>query len=132
MLFTFNSAGILAWNTMDLAFNTISLDIVHANIMASQIPPPLKKNEMLFQLSCVCVIAGEQENIEKFTKRLVKVTKQHNDECKKLLTLMGVPFVEVEICCPFSTSQLKVLEVGTGSYRYVFISLFWGPGSVRS
>uniref|UniRef100_A0A3Q1J3U7 Flap endonuclease 1 n=1 Tax=Anabas testudineus TaxID=64144 RepID=A0A3Q1J3U7_ANATE len=27
---------------------------------------------------------GEQENIDKFTKRLVKVTKQHNDECKKL------------------------------------------------
>lgn len=40
-------------------------------------------------------IPGEQENIEKFTKRLVKVTKQHNDECKKLLTLMGVPYIEV-------------------------------------
>ena len=38
---------------------------------------------------------GEQENIDKFTKRLVKVTKQHNDECKKLLTLMGVPYIEV-------------------------------------
>ncbi|VDP33549.1 unnamed protein product [Echinostoma caproni] len=31
------------------------------------------------------------EAIEKFSKRLVKVTKQHNDECKKLLELMGVP-----------------------------------------
>lgn len=58
---------------------------------------------MFLQLSCVCVITGEQENIDKFTKRLVKVTKQHNDECKKLLTLMGVPFVEVQTCCPFST-----------------------------
>lgn len=38
---------------------------------------------------------GEQENIDKFSKRLVKVTKQHNDECKKLLTLMGVPYIEV-------------------------------------
>lgn len=43
----------------------------------------------------VCLNPGEQENIEKFTKRLVKVTKQHNDECKKLLTLMGVPYIEV-------------------------------------
>lgn len=43
----------------------------------------------------VCLNPGEQENIDKFTKRLVKVTKQHNDECKKLLTLMGVPYVEV-------------------------------------
>lgn len=38
---------------------------------------------------------GEQENIDKFSKRLVKVTKQHNDECKQLLTLMGVPYIEV-------------------------------------
>lgn len=40
-------------------------------------------------------VSGEQENIDKFTKRLVKVTKQHNEECKKLLTLMGVPYVDV-------------------------------------
>lgn len=39
--------------------------------------------------------SGEQENIDKFSKRLVKVTKQHNDECKNLLTLMGVPYIEV-------------------------------------
>lgn len=38
---------------------------------------------------------GEQENIAKFSKRLVKVTRQHNDECKKLLTLMGVPYIKV-------------------------------------
>lgn len=40
---------------------------------------------------------GEQENIDKFSKRLVKVTKQHNDDCKKLLTLMGVPYIEVPL-----------------------------------
>lgn len=42
-----------------------------------------------------CLNPGEQENIDKFSKRLVKVTKQHNDDCKKLLTLMGVPYIEV-------------------------------------
>uniref|UniRef100_A0AAQ5XNW2 XPG N-terminal domain-containing protein n=1 Tax=Amphiprion ocellaris TaxID=80972 RepID=A0AAQ5XNW2_AMPOC len=47
-------------------------------------PPQLKSAEV-----------REQENIDKFTKRLVKVTKQHNDECKKLLTMMGVPYIEV-------------------------------------
>lgn len=41
--------------------------------------------------------AGEQENVEKFSKRLVKVTKQHNEECKQLLTLMGVPYIEVSL-----------------------------------
>lgn len=40
---------------------------------------------------------GEQENIDKFSKRLVKVTKQHNDDCKKLLSLMGVPYIEVTL-----------------------------------
>lgn len=35
---------------------------------------------------------GEQE-IEKFSRRLVKITKEHNDEAKKLLKLMGVPFM---------------------------------------
>ena len=39
--------------------------------------------------------AGDQEAIEKFSKRTIKVTKAHVDDCKKLLTLMGVPFVEV-------------------------------------
>lgn len=45
----------------------------------------------------LCPKLGEQENIDKFTKRLVKVTKQHNDECKKLLAMMGVPYIEVKL-----------------------------------
>lgn len=40
---------------------------------------------------------GDQEAIEKFSKRTVKVTREHVEDCKKLLTLMGVPYVEV--CC---------------------------------
>lgn len=39
--------------------------------------------------------AGDAENVEKFSRRLVKVTKEHGDDCRKLLTLMGVPYVEV-------------------------------------
>ncbi len=33
--------------------------------------------------------------MEKMNKRLVKVNKGHTDECKQLLTLMGIPYVEV-------------------------------------
>ena len=40
---------------------------------------------------------GEAEDIEKFSRRLVKVTRQHNEECKELLKLMGVPYVDVGI-----------------------------------
>jgi len=43
------------------------------------------------------VLPEEADNVEKFQKRLVKVTPQHNDECKRLLQLMGVPYIEVAI-----------------------------------
>jgi len=38
---------------------------------------------------------GDATGIDKFSKRLVKVTSIHTTECKELLKLMGVPFVEV-------------------------------------
>ncbi|KAM7283440.1 flap endonuclease 1 isoform X1 [Ixodes scapularis] len=38
--------------------------------------------------------AGNQEDINKFSKRLVKVTRQHGEDCKRLLGLMGVPYIE--------------------------------------
>jgi len=50
--------------------------------------------KLLFPLF-FCILSEEPENVEKFQKRLVKVTSEHNDECKKLLQLMGVPFIEV-------------------------------------
>ncbi|CAI2304512.1 unnamed protein product [Caenorhabditis sp. 36 PRJEB53466] len=37
---------------------------------------------------------GELKDVEKFERRLVKVTKQQNEEVKKLLGLMGIPVVE--------------------------------------
>ena len=36
----------------------------------------------------------DQEEINKYKKRLVKVTKEHNAETRQLLRLMGVPIVE--------------------------------------
>ncbi|KAM3919280.1 flap endonuclease 1 isoform 1-T2 [Leptodactylus fuscus] len=61
--------------------------------------------------------AGEVENIEKFNKRLVKVTKQHNEECKKLLSLMGIPYVdapcEAEATCAALVKSGKVYAAAT-------------------
>ncbi|KAJ4721783.1 Flap endonuclease 1 [Melia azedarach] len=66
-------------------------------------PPDLKKQELAKRYSkrtdatedlAEAVDAGNKEDIEKFSKRTVKVTKQHNDDCKRLLKLMGVPVVE--------------------------------------
>ncbi|KAI5658297.1 hypothetical protein M9H77_27090 [Catharanthus roseus] len=66
-------------------------------------PPDMKKQELAKRYSKradatedlnQAVEAGNMEEIEKFSKRTVKVTKQHNEDCKKLLRLMGVPVVE--------------------------------------
>ena len=40
-------------------------------------------------------LTGDEENIDRFNRRLVKVTRQHSEECRDLLKLMGVPYVEV-------------------------------------
>ncbi|GAB4848234.1 Elongation of fatty acids protein 2, variant 2 [Ancistrocladus abbreviatus] len=66
-------------------------------------PPDLKKQELAKRYTKradatedlkEAIEVGSKEEIEKFSKRTVKVTKQHNDDCKKLLRLMGVPVVE--------------------------------------
>ncbi|KAK9292929.1 hypothetical protein L1049_020911 [Liquidambar formosana] len=66
-------------------------------------PPDLKKQELAKRYSkradatedlAEAVETGNKEDIEKFSKRTVKVTKQHNEDCQKLLRLMGVPVIE--------------------------------------
>jgi flap endonuclease-1 len=37
---------------------------------------------------------GDEEAFDKFARRTVKVTREHNEDCKRLLKLMGVPYVE--------------------------------------
>ena len=72
--------------------------------------------------------AGDQENIDKFSRRLVKVTPQHNEECQRLLSLMGIPYVkapcEAEAQCAelvkagkvyaTCTEDMDALTFGTG------------------
>ncbi|KAL9111542.1 MAG: hypothetical protein Q9227_004030 [Pyrenula ochraceoflavens] len=36
---------------------------------------------------------GTADDVEKFSRRTVKVTREHNEECKRLLKLMGVPYI---------------------------------------
>ncbi|KAI4180789.1 MAG: hypothetical protein L6R41_007012 [Letrouitia leprolyta] len=55
---------------------------------------------------------GTNEQVEKFSRRTVKVTREHNDEAKKLLTLMGVPYIvaptEAEAQCAVLAKAGKV------------------------
>ncbi len=47
----------------------------------------INRNEKRFYL-------GDEEAVDKFVRRTVKVTREHNDDCKRLLRLMGVPYVD--------------------------------------
>lgn len=61
--------------------------------------------------------AGDAESMEKFSRRLVKVTQEHNAECKTLLKLMGIPYLdapcEAEAQCAALVKAGKVYASGT-------------------
>lgn len=61
--------------------------------------------------------AGDQAEMDKFNRRLVKVTKEHNNEAKELLKLMGVPYIEAlseaEAQCSAMVKAGKVYGVAT-------------------
>jgi len=40
---------------------------------------------------------GTAEDVDRLSRRQVRVTKEHNEECKRLLALMGVPCVTVSL-----------------------------------
>ncbi|KAG0018677.1 Elongation of fatty acids protein 2 [Podila clonocystis] len=60
---------------------------------------------------------GDQEAIDKFNRRTVKVTPEHNAECKKLLKLLGIPYVEApceaEAQCAALAKAGKVYAAGS-------------------
>lgn len=61
--------------------------------------------------------AGDAENLDKFSRRTVKVTKEQNEECRRLLKLMGIPFVvapcEAEAQCAELCKTGRVYAAGS-------------------
>lgn len=61
--------------------------------------------------------AGDVEDMNKFNRRLVKVTKDHVSEAKELLKLMGVPYIEApceaEAQCAAMVKAGKVYATAT-------------------
>lgn len=55
------------------------------------------------------------EDVDKFSRRTVKVTREHNEECRRLLGLMGIPLVVVR-SSSHGTLELSHIEM-IGSVR---------------
>ncbi|OCK84485.1 flap endonuclease 1 [Lepidopterella palustris CBS 459.81] len=84
-------------------------------------PPKLKSGELAkrFQRKSEAHAAHEEaketgtsEDVEKFSRRTVRVTREHNEECQRLLKLMGIPYIiaptEAEAQCAALAKAGKV------------------------
>lgn len=89
-------------------------------------PPQMKSGELAKRLArrekaeaelAAAKAAEQAEDIDKFSRRLVKVTRQHNEDCKELLRLMGVPVLtapcEAEAQCAELAKKGRVYGTAT-------------------
>ncbi|PFH51229.1 hypothetical protein AMATHDRAFT_3227 [Amanita thiersii Skay4041] len=123
-----NEAGETTSHLMGFFYRTIR--IVENGIKPAYVfdgkPPELKKGVLSkrFERREEAKEEGEEakeigtaEDIDRFSRRTVKVTSQHNEECRRLLKLMGIPVVvapsEAEAQCAELARGGKVYAAGS-------------------
>ncbi|KAK3441401.1 hypothetical protein EUGRSUZ_B01328 [Eucalyptus grandis] len=96
-----NEAGEVTGHLQGMLYRTIRLYVFDGR------PPDLKKQELAKRFSkraaaseelAVTIAFENKEDREKFSKRTVKVTQQHNGDCKKLLRLMISQLLRLQFC----------------------------------
>ncbi|TFK68030.1 flap endonuclease 1 [Pluteus cervinus] len=123
-----NDAGETTSHLMGFFYRTIR--IVENGIKPAYVfdgrPPELKKGVLAkrFDRREEAKEEGEEAkeigttaDVDRFSRRTVKVTKEHNEECRRLLTLMGIPVViapsEAEAQCAELARGGKVFAAGS-------------------
>ncbi|XP_028392006.1 flap endonuclease 1-like [Dendronephthya gigantea] len=123
-----NEAGEVTSHIMGIFYRTIRM--VENGIKPVYVfdgkPPELKSGELAKRTERreqaqkdlkAAEEAGDTAMIDKTQRRLVKVTRQHNEECKTVLKLMGIPYLdapcEAEAQCASLVSNGKVYATAT-------------------
>ncbi len=115
-----NDAGETTSHLMGIFYRTIRMidNGIKPVYVFDGKPPTLKSGELAKRLERrkeaqasleTAQETGDAENLEKFGRRTVKVTQEHNAECKKLLALMGIPYVDVHFPLSYSLSSILSL-----------------------
>ncbi|KAK0208336.1 flap endonuclease 1 [Desarmillaria ectypa] len=123
-----NDSGETTSHLMGFFYRTIR--IVENGIKPAYVfdgkPPELKKGVLSKRLarreeakegSEEAKETGTTEDVDRFSRRTVKVTREHNEECRRLLGLMGIPVVvapsEAEAQCAELARGGKVYAAGS-------------------
>ncbi|EMR08391.1 hypothetical protein PNEG_03228 [Pneumocystis murina B123] len=81
-------------------------------LKSGELAKRLERREEAVKLHSEAKEIGSIEDINKFSKRIIRVTREHNEECKKLLKLMGIPCInapcEAEAQCAALAKSGKV------------------------
>ncbi|KAJ3029672.1 UNVERIFIED_CONTAM: Elongation of fatty acids protein 2 [Siphonaria sp. JEL0065] len=123
-----NEAGETTSHLMGMLYRTVRMfeNGIKPVYVFDGKPPDMKSNELkkrgekregAEKAAAAAEEAGDAENFDKFSRRTVKVTKEHNEDCKKLLKLMGVPYIEApceaEAQCAILAKSGKVYAAGS-------------------
>ncbi|KAI9348174.1 PIN domain-like protein [Obelidium mucronatum] len=123
-----NEAGETTSHLMGMLYRTVRMfeNGIKPVYVFDGKPPEMKSNELkkrgekregAEKAAAAAEEAGDAENFDKFSRRTVKVTKEHNDDCKRLLKLMGVPYIEApceaEAQCAILAKSGKVYAAGS-------------------